>query len=125
MFVVEASTPSRGVLPAIDDVAGVAVAGMSARVVETLPCGSLSDAVVHQGCLRIVRCGGLSLPSWWSVHRNLVVLPRSPTGMLRDYRAHARRRALGLLHGSLLDEHLCLVAQVATRSRQWLGHCLE
>src|SRR6185295_6562218 len=104
MFGVETSTPSRGVLPAIDDVAGVAVAGMSARVVESLPCWSLSDAVVHRGCLRTVRCGCLSLPSWWSVHRNLVVLPCSPSGLIRDYRAHARRRALGLLHNSLLEE---------------------
>src|SRR6185436_5210017 len=116
MFGVETSTPSRGVLPAIDDVAGVAIAGMSARVVESLPCGSLFDAVMHRGCLRIVRCGYLSLPSWWSVHRNLVVLPCSPTGLLRNYQAHARRRALGLLHSSLLDERLCLAAQVATRS---------
>ena len=115
MFGVGTSTPSRGVLPAIDDVAGVA--GMSARVVESLPYGSLSDAVVHRGYLRTVRCGCLSLPSWCSVHRNHVALPCSPTGLLRDYRAHARRRALDLLHSSLLDEHLCLAAQVATRSR--------
>ena len=47
------------------------------------------------------------------------------TSYLRDCRAHARRRALGLLHSSLLDEHLCLVVQAATRSRRWLGHCLE
>jgi hypothetical protein len=64
---VEASTPSWGVLPAVDVVAGVAVAGMPVRVVESLPCGSLSDTVVHRGCLRIIRCGCLSLPSWWSV----------------------------------------------------------
>ena len=102
--------PCRGVLPAVDDVAGVAVAGMPARVVESLPCGSLFDAVVHRGCLRVVRYGCLSFPSWWSVHRSLVVLACSPTGLLRGFRAHTRRRDLGLLHGSLLDERLYLTA---------------
>ena len=122
---VEAATPSRGVLPAINDVAGIAVAGVSACVMESLPCGSLPDAVVHIVCIRVVRYDCLSLPSWWSVHRSLMVLACSSTGLLQGYRAHARRRALGLLHSSLLDERLCLAVQVATRSSRRLGHRLE
>ena len=106
--------PAGGVLPAIDDVAGVAVVSVPARVVKSLPRGNPSDVVMHQGCLRIVRYGCLSFPPWRSMHRGLVVLACSSTGLLRGYRAHARRRALGLLHSSLLDERLCLAAQVAT-----------
>jgi len=118
MLGVETSTPSRGVFPAADDVVGVAVIGVPARIVESILYGSLSDAVVHRGCLRTGCYDFLALPCWWSVHRSLVVLVRSPSGRLRYDRAHARCRALGLLHSGLLDEHLCLAAQVAARKRQ-------
>src|SRR6185436_19070791 len=103
---VEASTPPRGVPPAIDDAAGVAVAGMPAHVTDSLPCGNSPDALVHRGCLRTGRYGCLALPCWWCVHKYLAVLVRSPIRLLRGFRAHTRRRTLGLLHGSLLDELL-------------------
>ena len=45
---VETSTPSRGVPPAVDDAAGVAVAGMPAHVTDSLPYGNSPDALVHQ-----------------------------------------------------------------------------
>jgi len=122
---VEASTPSRGVPPAVDDVAGVAVASVPASVTDSLPYGNSPDALVHRGCPRAGRYGCFALRRWGCVHGNLTVLVCSPITLLRGLRAHARRRTLGLLHGSLLDELLCLAAQVATRGCRWLGHSLE
>ena len=78
-----------------------------------------------EGAFASCTAAAFPFPPRWSVHRNLMVLSCSPTELLRDYRAHARRKALGLLYNSLLDERLCLAVQVATQSRRRLGHCLE
>ena len=78
-----------------------------------------------EGAFASCATAAFPFPPWRSVHRSLVVLACSPTGMLRGFRAHTRRRTLSLLHGSLLDELLCLAAQIKARKRQWLGHGLE
>src|SRR6185437_7299821 len=114
---IEASTPSRGVPPAVDDVAGIAVASVPASVTDSLPYGNSSDALVHRRCLRTECYGCPASPCWWRVHGKLAVLVRSPAGQPRGLQAHSRCRTLGLLHGSLLDELLCLTVQVAARRR--------
>src|SRR6185503_5084521 len=82
---VEASTPSRGVPPAVDDAAGVTVAGMPAHVTDSLPYGNSPDALVHRGCPRTERYDCLALPYWWCVHRNFAVLVHGPARLLRGF----------------------------------------
>ena len=92
MLGVEMSTPSRGVFLATDDVAGVAVIGVPARVVQSPLFGRLPNAIVHRGCLRTGCYDCLALPCWWSVHRSLMVLVRSPTGSPDALPGNTRRR---------------------------------
>jgi hypothetical protein len=82
----------------VDDVAGVAVLGLLARVKDSLP-DCHSALVVRLPChaVRVDR----RLPAL-----GVAVVPH--TARL----AHAGRRALGLLNGRLLDERLRLTMQV-------------
>jgi hypothetical protein len=82
----------------VDDVAGVAVLGLPARVKDSLP--DRRSALVGQLPSRAVRMDK-HLPTLGGA----VI---SHTAWL----AHAGRRALGLLNGRLLDERLCLAVQV-------------
>jgi hypothetical protein len=92
----------------VDDVAGVAILSLSARVKDPLPGWRSSlvgwlprYAVCVDGCL-------LAL--------SIVVVPRAA------WLAHARCRAFGLLNGRLLDELLRLTVQVPSLGRRGCGH---
>ena len=98
----------------VQDVAGVAVVGVAARVLKAILCWSQLDTIMDHGC----PCS----PCWWVVLRGLAALLCRPLRSCRGYRAHARCRTLGLLYCSILEECLCLFTQVATLGRRWLGH---
>jgi hypothetical protein len=94
--------------PGVDDVAGVAVLGLPARVKDSLLdrrsalVGGLSRCNTHV----TRRLGALHAP----------VVPRA--SLLAD----ARRRALGLLHDRLLNERLRLAVQVLRLGRRGSRH---
>jgi hypothetical protein len=75
----------------------LSLTGVLPWLVGWLPCG----AAYVDGCL-LVLCAG--------------VIPCA--GLV----AYVGRRALGLLHGRLLNEGLRLAAQVACLGRRWFGH---
>jgi hypothetical protein len=94
--------------PGVDDVAGVAILGLPARVEES-PLGRRESRV--GGTLRCTAC----------VHRELgalraLVVPRA--SLLVD----AGRRTFGLLDSRLLDECLRLAVQVPRLGRRGGGH---
>jgi hypothetical protein len=82
----------------VDDISGVAVLGLSARVKDSFPVWR--SALIGRLPCRAVRMGR-RLPA-------LGVAVILHTAWL----AHAGRRALGLLNGRLLDERLRLTVQV-------------
>jgi hypothetical protein len=89
--------------PGVDDVASVTVLGLPVRVLDPL-LDRRAPWVGGPLCriARVYRClGALHAP----------VVPRAP--LLTD----AGRRALGLLHGRLLDERLRLTVQVSRLGR--------
>jgi hypothetical protein len=89
--------------PSVDDVAGVAVSCLPARVEEPFPGW------------RAPRVGGvLRCPS--CVYRGLGPL-RAPIVPRVTLLSDAGRRALGLLDGRLLDERLRLAVQVSCLER--------
>jgi hypothetical protein len=93
--------------PGVYDVVGVHILGLSASVKDPLPhrrptlvrwssCGAnCVDGLLQVMCVIVVLCAGLM--------------------------AYAGRRALGLLHGLLLDEGLSDAVQVAYLGRRGLG----
>jgi hypothetical protein len=98
-------------LAGADDVACVAVLGLSARIEDSLPdrLSTLIDwlsrrAACVDRCFRTLRAA---------------VIPR--TALL----ANAGRRAFSLLHGSLLDERLRLVVQLLCLRCRGSGHGLQ
>jgi hypothetical protein len=101
------ASPPLGVL----DVASIAVVGLAARVKDPLPdrrpalFWRLSRCVVRVDKCFLVLC--------------VTIAPRS--GLF----VYAGCGALGMLHRRLLNEGLCLAAQVACFTRQWFGHGSE
>jgi hypothetical protein len=105
---VEGGSPRRPCLrvarpPGVDDVAGVAILGLSARVEDPLLD---RRAPWVGGAFRCVS----RVHRWFGALRAPVV-PRAP--LLTD----AGRRAFGLLNGRLLDERLHLAVQVPCLGR--------
>jgi hypothetical protein len=90
----------------VDDVAGVAVLSLSARIKDLLPdwrSASLAAYAAYvNGRFRALRAA--------------VILRAALL-------AYAGRRAFGLLHGRLLDERLRLAVQVLCLGRRGSGHC--
>jgi hypothetical protein len=92
----------------VDDVAGIAVLGLSARVKDSLP-DRRSTLVGRLFCRAVFMDRRLPALS-------VVVIPCTA------WLAHAGHRAFGLLNGRLLDERLRLAVQVPGLGRRWSGH---
>jgi hypothetical protein len=95
----------------IDDVAGVAVLCLSARIKDPLP--DRRSALVDWLPYRTICVDGYLLAL------DAAVVPRAAL------MAYARRRAFGVLHDRLLDKRMCLAVQVSRLGRQGHGHGSE
>jgi hypothetical protein len=94
--------------PGVDDIASVAVLGLSSRAKD-----SLLD-------WRLALVGGL--PRHTTIVNGRLRALRAPIIAHATLMANARCRAFGLLHSRLLDERLRVVVQVPRLERRWSGH---
>jgi hypothetical protein len=95
----------------VDDVAGVAVQILSARIKDPLP-----DR--HSALVGWLPCRAICVDRCL-LALSTVIVPRAAL------MAYAGRRAFGLLHGRLLDERLRLAVQVSCLRRRRCGYGLE